>query len=58
MGEESEDLGGDEDFEGDDLPATGHAELDAHRELREFARIAAWEAPLLSSTSFASPSFL
>ncbi|KAF2238158.1 hypothetical protein EV356DRAFT_417195, partial [Viridothelium virens] len=35
-------------FEGDDLTATGHAELDAHRELREFARIAAWEMPLLS----------
>ncbi|KAI9663753.1 MAG: 37S ribosomal protein S24, mitochondrial [Bathelium mastoideum] len=48
MGEESEDLGPDEDFEGDDLTATGHAELDAHRELREFSRIIAWEMPLLS----------
>ena len=51
MGEESDDLGGDEDFEGEDLTATGHAELDAHRELREFSRIIAWEMPLLSSTT-------
>ena len=55
MGEESDDLGGDEDFEGNDLTATGHAELDAHRELREFARIAAWEMPLLSSTKHSKP---
>ncbi|KAI9693387.1 MAG: 37S ribosomal protein S24, mitochondrial [Bogoriella megaspora] len=48
MGEESDELGPDEEFDGEDLTAVGHTELDAHRELREFARIAAWEMPLLS----------
>ena len=52
MGEvEREDSGEDEPFEGDDLPELGHAELEQHREMREYARIAAWEMPLLSSMS-------
>ena len=51
MGEvEKEDSGNDEVFEGDDLNELGHAELEQHREMREYARIAAWEMPLLSST--------
>ena len=52
MGEEDfQDMGEDEEFEGDDLNEMGHAELDRHRELRHYARIAAWEMPLLSSKS-------
>jgi hypothetical protein len=49
-GEVNRDVGEDEEFEGDDLSAAGHAEVDQHRELREYARLAAWELPLLNST--------
>ena len=47
--EEPELTGEDEEFEGDDLNELGHAELDRHREMRHYARLAAWEMPLLSS---------
>jgi small subunit ribosomal protein S35 len=40
---------GDEDYFGDDISALGHGELEQHRELREYARLAVWELPLLSS---------
>lgn len=43
-------LGGEDRYKGDDLTEMGHAELEQHREMREYARIAAWEMPLLSST--------
>ncbi len=33
----------------DDLPSLAHAELEQHREIRHYARLAAWEMPLLSS---------
>lgn len=50
MGEDDEvDSGEDEVFEGDDMSSLAHGELEQHRELREYARIAAWEMPLLSS---------
>ena len=49
MFEETEDMGEDEPFLNDDLSSIGHGELEQHRELREFARIVAWEMPLLSS---------
>ncbi|KAF2258035.1 hypothetical protein CC78DRAFT_538107, partial [Lojkania enalia] len=52
-GEGEEELGPDEDFYGDDLTSAGHGELERHRELREYARLAAWELPLLSQ--FARP---
>ncbi|MCJ1454915.1 37S ribosomal protein S24, mitochondrial [Mycoblastus sanguinarius] len=53
MGEvEEQDSGEDEEFEGDDITSLGHGELEQHREMREYARIAAWEMPLLSSTLF------
>lgn len=56
MGEvEEQDSGEDEEFEGDDITSLGHGELEQHREMREYARIAAWEMPLLSSTAPASP---
>ncbi|KAL6158801.1 37S ribosomal protein S24 [Exserohilum turcicum] len=45
-GEES--MGPDEDYYGDDLTTHGHGELQQHRELREYARLIAWELPLLS----------
>lgn len=49
MGEvEEQESGEDEEFEGDDITSLGHGELEQHREMREYARIAAWEMPLLS----------
>lgn len=44
-------LGPDEDFYGDDLTSLGHGELEQHRELREYARLIAWELPLLNRES-------
>ena len=50
MGEEDEQgAGEDEEFQGDDISSLAHGELEQHREMREYARIAAWEMPLLSS---------
>lgn len=50
MGEvEEQDSGEDEEFENDDITSLGHGELEQHREMRDYARIAAWEMPLLSS---------
>ena len=45
-GEES--MGPDEDYYGDDLTSLGHGELEQHREMREYARLIAWELPLLN----------
>ncbi|KAK1762407.1 37S ribosomal protein S24, mitochondrial [Phialemonium atrogriseum] len=39
---------GEDDFEEDDILSMGHGKLEEHRELREYARIAIWEMPLLS----------
>lgn len=44
------DMGEDEEWHGDDITSTGHAELEQQREIREYMRIAAWEMPLLAST--------
>ncbi|MCJ1250421.1 37S ribosomal protein S24, mitochondrial [Trapelia coarctata] len=58
MGEVDEfESGEDELFEGDDMSSIAHGELEQHRELREYARIAAWEMPLLSklATPFEPP---
>ncbi|KAL8970685.1 MAG: hypothetical protein Q9183_001395 [Haloplaca sp. 2 TL-2023] len=50
MGEiDEQDSGEDDDFEGDDITSTAHGELEQHREIRDYARIAAWEMPMLSS---------
>jgi small subunit ribosomal protein S35 len=35
----------------DDITTLGHGELERHREMRHYARLIAWEMPLLSSTS-------
>jgi hypothetical protein len=48
-GEEGQDIGEDEEFQGDDISSLGHGELEQHRELREYARLAAWELPMLHS---------
>lgn len=39
----------DDSFGDDDITSMAHAELEVHREVREYARIAAWDMPLLSS---------
>ncbi|KAH8730731.1 mitochondrial ribosomal subunit protein-domain-containing protein, partial [Phaeosphaeriaceae sp. PMI808] len=44
-GEES--MGPDEDYFGDDLTSLGHANLNEHRQLREYNRLVTWELPLL-----------
>ena len=40
---------GDDTFNDDEITSMAHAEMDLHREIREYARIAAWDMPLLSS---------
>ncbi|KAL9126281.1 MAG: hypothetical protein Q9217_004654, partial [Psora testacea] len=48
MGEDDEQASGeDPEFEGDDITSLAHGELEQHREMREYARIAVWEMPLL-----------
>ncbi|EAW10767.1 mitochondrial 37S ribosomal protein mS35 [Aspergillus clavatus NRRL 1] len=39
---------GDEDFHDDEITSMAHAEVELHREIREYARITAWDMPLLS----------
>lgn len=41
----------DEETQNDDMTSIGHQSLEQHREFREYARIAAWDMPSLSSTS-------
>ena len=40
-----------EDFDEDDIPTVAHGKLDELRERRHYARIVAWEMPMLSSMS-------
>ena len=40
---------GDEEFNDDEITSMAHAEMELHREMREYARIAAWDMPMLSS---------
>ncbi|KAI9893916.1 MAG: 37S ribosomal protein S24, mitochondrial [Vezdaea aestivalis] len=52
MGESAlQDDGEDDDelAEGDDITTLGHLELEAHRDFRKYARVIAWEMPLLFS---------
>jgi hypothetical protein len=49
-GDETEGMGEDEEFKEDDITSKGHAQLEQHREIRQYARWAVWEMPLLSST--------
>lgn len=48
MGEEPEDAMEDQEFEEDDITTLAHAELEQHREFRHYARLMAWEMPLLT----------
>lgn len=38
-----------DEFDEDDIMSMAHGKLEEHREYREYARITAWEMPLLSS---------
>ena len=50
MNDPDRDIAPDEVFRDDDITSLAHAQLDVHREMREYSRLAAWEMPLLSST--------
>ncbi|KAJ5380049.1 uncharacterized protein N7496_002477 [Penicillium cataractarum] len=39
---------GDEEIQDDEITSMAHAEMELHREMREYARIAAWDMPMLS----------
>ena len=39
----------DEDINEEDITSVAHADLELHREIREYARIVAWDMPLLQS---------
>ena len=59
MGEDDEiDSGEDDIFQGDDISSLAHGQLEQQREIRQYARIAAWEMPLLASTAPSSPPLL
>ncbi|KAB8342858.1 hypothetical protein FH972_022456 [Carpinus fangiana] len=45
--EGAEDMDEDDEFEPDDISSNAHLELEQVRELREFARVMAWDMPLL-----------
>ena len=53
--DEPDDIGEDPTYEGDDISSLAHGELEQHREMREYARIAVWEMPLLYSTLIPHP---
>lgn len=40
---------GDEEVNDDEITSMAHAEMEFHREMRQYARIAAWDMPMLSS---------
>jgi len=40
---------GDEEINDDEITSMAHASMEVHREMREYARIAAWDMPMLSS---------
>lgn len=44
---------GDEEINDDEITSFAHAEMELHREFREYARITAWDMPMLSSKSVA-----
>lgn len=45
---------GEDEFDEDDILSMAHGKLEEHREAREYARVAVWEMPLLSSASMVS----
>jgi hypothetical protein len=57
--EEEDELGlhedGDDDADESHITAVAEAELELHREIRQYTRIAAWDMPLLTSTTLLAP---
>ncbi|TKX20849.1 hypothetical protein C1H76_6885 [Elsinoe australis] len=51
MADPDPEIAPDEEFQDDDISSHAHAELDQHREMREYMRLASWEMPLLSTLS-------
>ncbi|PNS19177.1 hypothetical protein CAC42_1913 [Sphaceloma murrayae] len=49
MADPDPEIAPDEEFKDDDITSHAHGELDQHREMREFMRLASWEMPLLSN---------
>lgn len=47
---------GDEEIHDDEMTAMAHAEIELHREMREYARITAWDMPMLNSQFNPHPS--
>ena len=54
MGEAPHDSIEDPEFEEDDISSLAHGQLDQHREYRHYARLMAWEMPLLTSMSISN----
>lgn len=50
-GPNNEGMEEDEEYDYNDITALAHGDLEQHRELRHYARLAAWEMPLLTSKS-------
>jgi len=48
--------GEDDLYKGDDMTSLAHGDLEQHREIRHYARIAAWEMPLLTSECLSTSS--
>ena len=46
---------GDDDVVEEDITSMAHADLELHREMREYTRIIAWDMPLLSSALYPPP---
>jgi small subunit ribosomal protein S35 len=55
LGEKKGTMEEDPEYEEDDISAIAHGQLEQHREFREYARIAAWEMPLLTSMHIFPP---
>ncbi|KAI9673692.1 MAG: 37S ribosomal protein S24, mitochondrial [Caeruleum heppii] len=47
--DDPEEIGADDQVKTDDITSLGHGELEQHREIREYAKIVAWEMPLLAN---------
>ncbi|KAF2223995.1 mitochondrial ribosomal subunit protein-domain-containing protein [Elsinoe ampelina] len=57
MADPDPEIAPDEEFKDDDISSLAHGELDQHREMREYMRLASWEMPMLSTltTPFSPP---
>lgn len=56
MGEEDPAITGeDKEFEGDDITSLAHVDSEQHRELRDYARIAAWDYAVIEQSVIVCP---